>query len=160
MPMLATMNVQELIPILQIAVGPVILISGIGLLLLSMTNRFGRIIDRSRQLAEVRHQGSSEAPNHIEQQIVILMRRARVVRRAIVLATLSVLCAATLVISLFLFHFLVWSGSGIVVMMLFLCCLSCLILSLLAFLHDINLSLAALKLELSHHEAAPPTKRH
>ena len=41
----------ELIPILQSAVGPVILISGVGLLLLSMTNRFGRVVDRARILA-------------------------------------------------------------------------------------------------------------
>jgi hypothetical protein len=34
-------TLAELIPILQIAIGPVILISGVGLLLLSMTNRLG-----------------------------------------------------------------------------------------------------------------------
>ena len=36
---------HELIPVLQVAIGPVILISGVGLLLLTLTNRFGRIID-------------------------------------------------------------------------------------------------------------------
>ena len=40
-------SVEHLIPIIQTAVGPVILISGLGLLLLTMTNRLGRIIDRS-----------------------------------------------------------------------------------------------------------------
>jgi len=39
-------TVTELIPVLQVAIGPVVLISGIGLLILSMTNRFGRVIDR------------------------------------------------------------------------------------------------------------------
>ncbi len=43
---------HELIPVLQVAVGPVILISGVGLILLSLTNRFGRAVDRSRQLAQ------------------------------------------------------------------------------------------------------------
>ncbi len=33
------MHVTDLVPILQMAIGPVILISGVGLLLLSMTNR-------------------------------------------------------------------------------------------------------------------------
>ena len=42
---------QEIIPVLQVAIGPVILISGVGLLLLTMTNRLGRAIDRSRSLA-------------------------------------------------------------------------------------------------------------
>ena len=45
------MRLIDLVPILQMAVGPVILISGVGLLLLSMTNRLGRVIDRSRLLA-------------------------------------------------------------------------------------------------------------
>ncbi|MFN9975717.1 MAG: DUF2721 domain-containing protein, partial [Phycisphaerae bacterium] len=34
-------TVPDLIPVLQVAIGPVILISGVGLLLLSMTNRLG-----------------------------------------------------------------------------------------------------------------------
>jgi hypothetical protein len=47
------MHLSTLIPTLQLAVGPVILISGIGLLLLSMTTRFGRTIDRTREIASV-----------------------------------------------------------------------------------------------------------
>ena len=39
-------TVAQLIPVLQTAIGPMILISGVGLLLLSMTNRLGRVIDR------------------------------------------------------------------------------------------------------------------
>lgn len=36
---------QELIPVLQTAIGPVILSSGVGLLLLSMANRLSRVIE-------------------------------------------------------------------------------------------------------------------
>ena len=35
---------------LQVAIGPVILISGVGLLLLTLTNRYGRTIDRARHI--------------------------------------------------------------------------------------------------------------
>jgi uncharacterized protein DUF2721 len=45
------MPLKEPVPILEIAIGPVIPISGVGLLLLSMTNQFGRVIARSRQLS-------------------------------------------------------------------------------------------------------------
>jgi hypothetical protein len=45
-----TQSVSDLIPILQVSIGPVILISGVGLLLLTLTNRLGRIVDRSRIL--------------------------------------------------------------------------------------------------------------
>jgi hypothetical protein len=55
------MRLHELVPTIQLAIGPVILVSGVGLLLLSMTNRFGRVIDRSRQLSEAVRQSNSEA---------------------------------------------------------------------------------------------------
>jgi hypothetical protein len=141
------MSIQELIPILQIAIGPVILISGVGLLLLSMTNRLGRVIDRSRQLStELRLTKEKERPI-ILSQIRILSVRALLVRQAITLATISLLLAATLVITLFVAAVFRWEV-GFVVVILFICCMGCLIGALVAFLRDINLSLAALKLEL------------
>jgi hypothetical protein len=142
------MLLRELVPILQIAIGPVILISGIGLLLLSMTNRFGRVIDRSRQLARVLDTAKDTDRDLVVSQIEILSIRALLVRQSITLATVSVLCAAVLVITLFLGAVLRWEV-GILVAILFICCMGCLIGSLLAFLRDINLSLAALKLEVS-----------
>ncbi len=45
-------TLNEIIPVLQTAIGPVILISGVGMLLLVMTGRFGRMIDRARVLAK------------------------------------------------------------------------------------------------------------
>ena len=36
------LSLTAIIPVLQVAVGPVILISGVGLLLLTMTNRYSR----------------------------------------------------------------------------------------------------------------------
>ena len=45
-----TTQLSQLIPVLQTAIGPVILISGVGLLLLTLANRFGRAVDRTRQL--------------------------------------------------------------------------------------------------------------
>ena len=51
---------SEVVPVLQISIGPVILISGVGLLLLSLTNRYGRVIDRSRFLGDgLRKSGDS-----------------------------------------------------------------------------------------------------
>ncbi|MFO0811214.1 MAG: DUF2721 domain-containing protein [Gemmataceae bacterium] len=140
------MLVDELVPTLQTAVGPAILISAVGLLLLSMTNRFGRIIDRSRQLAAARSAGGDES--RIAAQLAILMRRARLVRLAIVLATTGALCAALLVITLFLAAVCRW-GVATLVAIQFVACLTSVIASLVAFLGDINLSLVALKLELS-----------
>ena len=143
------MTFADLAPTLQIAVGPVILISGVGLLLLSMTNRFARLIDRSRQIArELKAGPTPEEHERLLAQLAILERRSRNARLAIALATGSILLAAILVIALFLAAL---SGLPLVVLIaaLFTGCLALLILALLLFLRDINLSLAALKLELS-----------
>ena len=142
------MSLDDLVPILQIAVGPVILISGIGLLLLSMTNRFGRVIDRSRELLLALSLAKDADRDVILSQIDILSTRALLVRQAITLAIMSLLFAAVLVITLFLAAVLQWEV-GIVVVILFVCCMVSLIGALIAFLRDINLSLAALKLELA-----------
>jgi hypothetical protein len=141
------MSLADLIPILQLAIGPVILISGVGLLLLSMTNRFGRIIDRSRLLARDLAAAPPADSARIHAQLGILARRARIVRAGIALATVSVLLAAFLVIGLFLAALLHLPLAALLVALFILCLLS-LIASLLLFISDLNLSLRALWLEM------------
>jgi hypothetical protein len=140
-------TIAELIPVLQVAIGPVILISGVGLLLLTMTNRYGRVIDRSRLLRhELRGMAGADR-ERLQAQLGILMRRAKLIRLAILLAGISVLLVATLIIVLFLTALLrlevAWLISG-----LFMACMAALIASLVAFILDVDQSLAALKLEL------------
>lgn len=140
-------SVAELVPILQIAIGPVILISGVGLLLLSMTNRLGRAIDRSRILAvDIRNATEGDRERFLA-QLQIILARARLIRLAILFATISVLLAAFLIILLFitaLFHL----EDAWLISMLFMSCMVTLIVSLVIFLQDINLSLSALKREV------------
>jgi hypothetical protein len=52
------MTLDQLIPVLQMAIGPTILISGVGMLLLVMTNRLGRTIDRARHVVAILRQGN------------------------------------------------------------------------------------------------------
>jgi hypothetical protein len=67
----------QLVPTLQLAVGPVILISGVGLLLLSFTNRLGRLIDRARLLHRERLSGPTPARQVLlREQIGLIDRRA------------------------------------------------------------------------------------
>lgn len=152
---MSVIPVKELIPVLQIAIGPVILISGVGLVLLSLTNRFGRAIDRSRQLGrEMREAGTAER-QQLALQVEVLYRRAQVIRLSIILATLSILLAAVLIIVLFVAA-LAKLEVGLAISLLFICCMSSLIGSLLAFIRDIQLSLHALKLELDFEQTRAP----
>lgn len=150
---ISPMSLDDLIPTLQLAIGPVILISGVGLIMLSMTNRFGRIIDRSRFLAHDLQVSSESDHARVLAQLRILSTRARVLRAAIALGAVSVLLAAILIISLFLGTLLQLGIVGIIVTLFILCMVS-LIASLLLFISDINLSLRALWLEMPQRGAS------
>lgn len=142
------MQLSDLVPTLQAAVSPVVLISGVGLLILSMTNRLARVVDRSRHLGALRRESSGEACKRANSQLQILVRRARLLQRAIFFATVCVLMAAILVIYLFLSAYL-RSDAVLPGVILFVLCLTSLIVSVISFLQDINLSLVALHLELA-----------
>jgi hypothetical protein len=139
---------SELIPVLQIAIAPVILISGVGLLLLSLTNRFGRAVDRTRQIHhEMRAATAADRPR-LANQVEVIYRRARLIQLSIIMGALSALFAAMLIVALFLTALMKWE-SAIVISLFFIGCLVSLVASLITFIMDIRLSLHALKLELT-----------
>lgn len=139
------MTLEELIPVLQVAIGPVILISGDGMLLLTMTNRLGRTIDRSRHLVGLLKEGNGERKNY-EAQLKILMHRAQLLRSAIFMAAMSALFAALLVIIVFLSVLMKWQ-LGWLISILFMGSMLGVMGSLVSFLRDVNVTLHALSIE-------------
>lgn len=141
-----TLSVAEIIPILQTAIAPTILISGVGLLLLTMTNRLGRVIDRYRVLLRDIQNATPENRARYDIQLKVLWRRAKLVRLAIALAAASELLASVLIIVIFSVAVtqieMTWLIGSI-----FTACMLSLIGSLVAFLWDINLSVASFKHE-------------
>ncbi len=144
------MEARDVFEALQLAVSPVILISAYGLLLLSMTNRLGRAIDRARQLVR---EGSAK-----EEQIAIIARRAVWIRSAIVFTSLALIAAALLVLVLFA-SVLLPVGIAPAVSVLFIGSLVCLVIGLTYFLVDIFGSLHAMKAELSSISSDRPGPR-
>jgi hypothetical protein len=144
---MTTTTVSQLLPILQFSIGPVILISGVGLLLLTLTNRFGRMLDRTRQITQELNKGASDKAEANRTQIAILMRRAGILRLSITLAIFTVLGAAVLMLLLFLSAWLQLELAGLIATV-FCTALLCLIGSMLAFIRDMNLALAAVRLEV------------
>jgi multidrug efflux pump subunit AcrB len=140
-------SLEQIIPELRDAIGPVILISGVGLLLLTMTNRLGRAIDRARQLKAELSKRTEAEREHLQAQVAIIYQRAKLIRMSITLAAMSALLAASLVVALFLTALLRWENAWLV-SLIFIACMVSLIASLVAFIRDINLSLRALRLEL------------
>ena len=137
------MDSHSVFQALQLAVSPVILISAYGLLLLSMTNRLGRAIDRARLLVR---EGAAK-----DDQIAIITRRAGWIRSAIVFTSLALIAAALLVLVLFASIYLPVDTAPIVAV-LFIGSVVSLVIGLAYFLIDIFGSLHAMQAEL--HEAS------
>lgn len=141
------MLLADLIGTLQLSISPVILISGIGLIILSLTNRFGRIVDRTRQLSVEYRSSSNIDQERILSELKILTLRAKVIRNSNLLAVLSVLLISFIIIGLFgstLYHF----DMTYLLIILFISSIISLILSLGLFIYDLDLSLKALWIEL------------
>ncbi len=141
------MTLTELIPVLKMAIGPVVLLSGVGLLLLSLTNRLGRVIDRGRNLALELRDASEQRHQTIEAQLNILSRRARLLQLSIIFAVLCMLLAALLVITLFIFAAAnvedAWLPAG-----LFVCAMASLFVSLVYLIQELNQALKAFRLDI------------
>lgn len=141
-----TTSFEQLVPILQLAIGPVILISGVGLLLLTLTNRFGRLLDRARALNRDNPASPAVAAD-VRAQISILHRRSSILRLSIILGAITVLLVPVLILVLFLSALLKLEAGWLIVAIF---CLSQISLfgSMLAFIQDMNLALEAVRLEI------------
>ncbi|MCF3651446.1 DUF2721 domain-containing protein [Synoicihabitans lomoniglobus] len=141
------LTLHELLPVLQLAIGPVILISGVGLLMLTVTNRFGRVVDRSRVLArELAGNPPPPEADRIRAQLQVFDRRAAFLRASCMLLAVTILSAALLILMLFVAS-LAGFEQGIAIVLVFAVGQLALIGSVIMFIRDINLSLAALRLE-------------
>ncbi len=145
---MGSVTLEELIPVLQVSIGPVILISGIGLLLLSMTNRLGRVVDRSRFLRRELRTVPETDHSRLNFQLDVLSKRATLLKRAITFGAISVLFAAILIIVLFVFALLGKEDAPSVVF-LFTACILSLITSIIYFIVDVHRTLIAFKVDIS-----------
>ncbi len=142
-----------LVQIMQASIAPVTLISGVGLLILSMTNRYARSIDRSRDLLRllenIKDKTSEEFAkhHHIRRQIRILYTRAQVLRTAIASSIASIFCTGITVFLIFV-HLSFGNNLSGAAQFTFILALLLLIVGMGLYLVDMRLSLSALRLEV------------
>jgi len=99
------MQADEIGHIIQLAIAPVFLLTGVGTNMLVLTNRLARIIDRSRDLEsqlESQQVISAEKVQLYRDELNILFRRAKKINRAILLSTLCALLICVVVAGLFI----------------------------------------------------------
>jgi len=138
--------------VIQQAVAPVFLLTGVGAILGVLTNRLSRIIDRFRKLdAYIReereahgiHPGSEDIEHHSAQErrreMKMLARRRILIHRAITLCTVSALLVCVVIATLFLASEFGADPSRLVAL-LFVTAMLSLIAGLLCFLSEIALA--------------------
>jgi hypothetical protein len=141
---LSQLDVPDVTHAMQLALGPVFLLNGVGVLLAMLTARLARIVDRARVL-ETRLPNASEAEAaEIHKTFKVTSRRARLVNRAITLATIAALLVATIVALLFTTGFLTFP-TGPVIAVLFVICMLAVVGSLWCFLLEVRISTHALR---------------
>ncbi len=148
---------QDIALAIQLAVAPVFLLSAVGVTLSVLTNRLGRIIDRARVLEErVRNAGppaaaasagpsAATAAAHDHAALATLSRRAKLVNLALSLSTSCALLVC-LVIALLFLESLFGADLSSVVALLFVGAMLAFIGGLVAFLREIFVATASLRI--------------
>jgi hypothetical protein len=133
----------DILRTIQAAIAPVVLISGVGLLLLTLTARLGRIVDRTRLLAAERRLADPATRAGLDAQLTILGRRARFIRLAVALSASSVALIGILITVLFVGLLMAWNVA-LVAALLFVISLLSLVAAMLVFVRELFQSLTAL----------------
>lgn len=141
---IGALAVTDVTHAMQLALGPVFLLNGIGVLLAMLTSRLARIVDRARGLeARLNHVEGDEA-RQIHDVLALTSRRARLVNRAITLGTIAALLVALVVALLFTAAFVPFSAAQVIAV-LFVACMGALVGSLYCFLVEVRMATAALR---------------
>lgn len=96
---------NEIGHIIQLAIAPVFLLTGVGTNMLVLTNRLARIIDRTRLIEERLDHAPGSAPMPepaARAELGMLFRRAKKIHRAIFLSTCCALLICMVVAALFI----------------------------------------------------------
>jgi hypothetical protein len=141
------MNISDLIIVLQTSLAPTVFISGVGLLVLSMTNRLGRPLDRIRALTAELKSAEGEQKRVLLEEVDILYQRARLLQAAVTFSVLSIFFVATIILSLFVTATF-GASLEVAIEIFFSASLLSLVVSLALFVWDIQLGLNSIKIEI------------
>jgi|SRR5579863_4577826 len=135
---------MDIAHLIQSALAPVFLLSGVGVTLGVMTGRLTRTVDRARTLEE-RLKHSPDTAGLIHHELLVLARRARYIHAAITMCGCSAVLIALVVIALFANAFF---GSGLAgtIALLFVGAMIFITGAYVAFLIEVRIATAHLRI--------------
>ena len=140
----ATIDIAHVI---QQAVAPVFLFSGIAAMLSVLTNRLARVIDRARQFEREYHDLPAGAERHgMRDRLAVLSQRSRLINLAITLCTLAALLICVVIVTLFLAALLHVSAARWIAG-LFILAMLALVGGLITFLREIFVATASVRID-------------
>lgn len=147
-------NVTLIAHVIQLAIAPVFLLTGVGALLSVMTNRLGRIIDRARrvELDWSGLEGADRDEAHME--LRGLAKRARLAGWAINFCALAALLVCVLIAALFVDAFLATNLKWLVGI-LFVATMFALIGGIMCFLREVYIATHTLRIGPPGQRRAP-----
>jgi hypothetical protein len=142
--MQALSDITSTAHVIQLAVAPVFLLTGVGAILSVLANRLGRVVDRFRAL-DLRVPEMGEGALTIAQvEMTTLTRRARWIHWAIGLCTGCALLICFVIITLFV-GTIAGIGMPIIIATLFILAMLFLVAGLLYFLREITLGTGGIR---------------
>lgn len=140
-------NSAQFILFLQSSITPVALISGVGLLLLTITNRLARTIDRSRKLITLLENASNEIKNRLTNELALMYKRSRYLRNSIASIVISMFLNALIIPLLFGMSLYNWDFKELGYVLFFTSIIAILV-GLIYFMLDVLITLKGLKIDV------------
>ncbi|HEX5963055.1 MAG TPA: DUF2721 domain-containing protein [Gemmatimonadales bacterium] len=131
--------------VIQLAVAPVFLLTGVSGLLAVLTNRLSRIIDRARTLEERAVPVLGGDQSSVQVELGLLSRRARLINSAVSLCTICALLICAVIVTLFVGAFLS-SDVSVIIGLSFTGAMLALFWALVSFLREVHLATRNLRI--------------
>jgi Protein of unknown function (DUF2721) len=133
--------------VIQISVAPVFLLTALGTILSVLSGRLARIVDRARSLVDRAARLPVAERKEVERELVVLLRRRRLVNLAITSGVTAALLVCVLIASAFV-GYLAHADFSMFLAVLFIGAMAAFVGALLLFLREIAIAVSTLRIEI------------
>jgi len=135
-------SVADVARLIQLAVAPVFLLTAVGTIIGVLSNRLGRVVDRSRALEDRLRQLTPQGQGAVRAELTVLSQRVRLVYVSMTLAVVCALFVGLLIAVAFVDAFIAIDLSKFIGL-LFIGAMLSFIVALMVFLREIFLAVSS-----------------